>query len=560
MQNSSKDKQNKYLKYTLMTIATLIVFAIASIATVYFTEIYHGQFWSYLGSSDNRFHAMRIEGLAESIKHNQYFPWINMSFMDGFGYIVNTFYSDLMIYPAAIFRLMGFSMAKTFIAFYFLLNVLTFSTSFLSFLKVSKKYWNSLVFSFVYTLSTYRLHDLLYRHDVGELIVFVFLPIAFLGIYEVFYGKRQNWWYLTIGMTAIIYSHALSPVLVAIVIVLVALCQYKELRIHPKRILSLLYAAGTSLLLSLAYFLPMMEQMKHTDFVLSHSAISLSAGALELQDLIDASLNNVVTQPVIGLLMMTLAVIVFASYKKIDNPAVKNFSLLGAGLLVMSTRIFPWGILDKTPLKVLQYPWRLDIVISIMLAIFIAYDPLHILKGRLGKMGMILVVMLLTVSASSRLGHTADAINTYSQYNKLETYSIGAGQEYLPVGTSPLELKKMGHKPQVKAGKAKLSNFKQDWSTLTLDYKNAKKAKVDLPIIGYYGYQATTKGNTSAVTMDKSNNNLAQVELNGSGKLTVEYTQTSIQKYSKIISLLSLVVMVVWFVADKFGFKFKRKN
>src|SRR5699024_10523591 len=129
MQNSSKDKQNKYLKYTLMTIATLIVFAIASIATVYFTEIYHGQFWSYLGSSDNRFHAMRIEGLAESIKHNQYFPWINMSFMDGFGYIVNTFYSDLMIYPAAIFRLMGFSMAKTFIAFYFLLNVLTFSTS-----------------------------------------------------------------------------------------------------------------------------------------------------------------------------------------------------------------------------------------------------------------------------------------------------------------------------------------------------------------------------------------------------------------------------------------------
>ncbi|MFD1417748.1 glycosyltransferase family protein [Companilactobacillus keshanensis] len=390
MQDNSKIRSNKYLKYTLITIATLIVFVVASIASVYFTELYHGQFWSYLGSSDNRFHAMRIEGLYEAIKHNQYYPWVNMSFIDGFGYISNIFYSNIMIYPAAIFRLMGFSMAKTFIAFYFLINVLTFSTSFLSYLKVSKKYWNSLVFSFVYTLSTYRLHNLLFRHDVGELLVFVFLPIAFLGIYEIFYGKRQNWWYLTIGMTAIIYSHALSPVLVAIVIVLIALCQYKELKIHPKRLLSLLYAAITSLLLSLAYFLPMMEQMKHTDFNLSHSAISLSAGALELQDLIDASLNNVVTQPVIGLLMMTLAVIIFASYKKIDNTAVKHFSLLGAGLLVMSTRIFPWGLIDKTPLKVLQYPWRLDIVISIMLAIFIAYDPLHILRGRLGKIGMIL--------------------------------------------------------------------------------------------------------------------------------------------------------------------------
>ncbi|MFD1417749.1 hypothetical protein [Companilactobacillus keshanensis] len=168
--------------------------------------------------------------------------------------------------------------------------------------------------------------------------------------------------------------------------------------------------------------------------------------------------------------------------------------------------------------------------------------------------------MLLTVSASSRLGHTDGGINSYSQYNKLETYSIGAGQEYLPIGTSLDELEKTSHKPSVESGKAKLNNFKQDWSTLTLDYKNAKNAKVDMPVIGYYGYQATTKGKISAVTMDKNKENLAQVNLNGSGKLTVAYTETSIQEYSRVLSLLSFVVLLVWLIADKAGFKFKKNK
>jgi len=44
--------------------------------------------------------------------------------------------------------------------------------------------------------------------------------------------------------------------------------------------------------------------------------------------------------------------------------------------------------------------------------------------------------------------------------------------------------------------------------------------------------------------MDKDNNNLAQVTVNGRGKVTVEYFETMLQKASRRISFLTLLVII----------------
>ncbi|KRN99943.1 cell surface protein precursor [Companilactobacillus kimchiensis] len=412
---------------------------------------------------------------------------------------------------------------------------------------------NSLVFSFVYTLSTYRLHDLMFRHDIGEIGAFVFLPIAVLGIYEIFYGERKHWLTLVFGMTGIIYSHAISPILVAILIIIIACCQIPELKKNPKRLLSLLWAVICSVLLSLAYFLPMIEQVHHTQFMLGQSEGMLPNGASDMADLTNWSLNNTVGQPNIGITLFLAAIVILVSFTKIKNNAIKQFSVIGAVMLLCSTKIFPWVLINKTPLRMIQYPWRFDMVATILLAIFVASDPLNIFSSKVAKSGLVIFVFLLAVSASYRLvANSSLQLMPYAQYSQLDSFSIGAGQEYLPKGTNLSELQRSSHKPKIEQGKVKISNFKQYGTRLSFDFKNAKNAKVDLPIIAYYGFQSTqSSGKVSKIKMDSKNNNLAQVTVNGKGKVIVDYFETATQKVTRRISFLSLLVIIALIFINK---------
>lgn len=545
--------KKKSVKRIAVIIFTIVLFLLVSFLVLYQTEFYQGKIWTFLGESDDRFHMMRIEGLYHSLQRHQFFPLINMSMMDGFGYIVNIFYSDFLIYPAAFLRLAGFTSAQTLITYYVAMNFLTFGISFLCFYKVSKKYFNSLVFSFVYTLSTYRLHDMIFRHDLGEVGAFMFLPIAVLGIYEIFYGDRKKWLYLTFGMTAIIYSHAITPVLVAIFIVMVAFCRIKELKAEPKRLLSLLWAAGTSLLLSVAYFLPMFEQIHHTRFFLTENKGILPSGASDFSDMAHWSLNNTIGQPNIGFVLILAAIVILVSFTKIKNTAVRQFSVIGVVMLICGTKIFPWILFNTTPLKMLQYPWRFDMIATILLAIFVASDPLNLFSGKTAKSVLIAFVLLLSISSSYRLvnGSSLQMVK-YSEYNKLNTFAIGAGQEYLPRHTILSILQRTKHKPAVAGGPAQISNFKQYGTRLSFDFKDADHNVVVLPILAYYGFQSTqSKGQVSKVKMDTNNNNLAQVTVNGKGKVVVDYFETTVQKVSRRISFLSLLVMIAVIFINK---------
>src|SRR5699024_2675153 len=260
---------------------TLILFLVVSILSIYLTGL-DGHIWSFLEmGNDGRFHVMRMQGLYEDIKVGNFFPVVNMSFLGGFGYISNVFYSNLWLYPVALLRLLGMTTVQAFISFYILINFMTFVISFSCFYTASKKFDKSLVFSFIYTLSIYRIFDMVRRFDIGEVLTLTFLPIVILGIYEIFYADNSKWWYLTIGMTAVIYSHALSPILIAIFIFLVVVFRIKTLIKEPKRILTLIYSGLSSLLLSLGYFLPMYEQLKHTQFKLTNSPlIYVSQGSM----------------------------------------------------------------------------------------------------------------------------------------------------------------------------------------------------------------------------------------------------------------------------------------
>lgn len=239
-----------------------LLFLVMSVVIIYITDLANGHIWSYLDlDTDGRFHVLRIEGLYQSLKHGQFFPVVNMSFMNGFGYIANIFYADLWLYPAAILRLFGLTTAQAFVTYYVILNFSTFLIAFYTYRYVSHNDAKSLLFSFVYTLSAYRIFDMVRRFDIGETLTLTFLPIVILGIYEIFYADADKWKILAFGMVMVIYAHALSPILIGIFIFFVILFRLKNLFKEPQRIIKLIYAGLLAGALSLAYFLPMFEQL-----------------------------------------------------------------------------------------------------------------------------------------------------------------------------------------------------------------------------------------------------------------------------------------------------------
>lgn len=545
--------RNKNYKKILIFTFTILLFLAVSFLVIYQTNFAQGKIWSYLESGDDRFQMMRIEGLYHSLQRHQFFPLVNMSFMGGFGYIVNVFYSDFVLYPAAFFRLMGLTSAQTLGMYYLLVNFLTFGVSFLCFYKVSHKYINSLVFSFVYTLSTYRLYDVLFRHDLSEVGAMLFLPIAILGIYQIFYGNKNEWLYLAFGMTGIVYSQAISPILMIIFIIIVALCQIPELRENPQRLLSLLWATIISGLLSLAYFLPMLQQMSHTQFVFNTSQNILNNGSSDLTDTISWGLNNDVEQPNVGLVLVLTAIIIMIVQTKIKNKAVRHFSLIGIGLLICSTNVFPWFLFNNTILGVVKYTWHWNVLVTILLAIFVAVDPLNSLSGKFSKPLLLLFVFLLAISASYRLVQDAPLqLNSVEEYNQLDSYNLDQNRSFLPVGTRLSSLQRMSHKPKIISGRAEISDFKQYGTRMSFDFKKAKHAKIDVPLIAYYGFQSSqSKGQVSKLKVDVRNNNLAQVKINGSGKVVIDYFETTTQKVTRRISFLSLLIIVALLFINK---------
>lgn len=534
---------------------TLLLFLVASLISIYLTEL-NGHIWSFLTmSNDGRFHIMRIEGLAQAMRQGNLTPIVNMSFLGGLGYISNVFYSNLWLYPAAVLRLMGLTITQAFVSFYVLLNFATFLTSFGAFYKASQRYDKSLLFSFVYTLSTYRIFDMVRRFDVGELSTFVFLPIVVLGVYEIFYNNRHQWIYLTIGMVGVIYSHALSPVLIGIFIVLVMIFRIKTLVKEPQRILALFYAGVSSLMLSLAYFMPMLEQMRHTQFKLTNAPlINVSQTEMSWPDLLNWSVHNDLYKQNIGLIMLVTAITIPLIIWKIKNVAIRDFAIIGELLLVMTTNIFPWKFFDKTPLNMIQFPWRFYMIVSILFAIVIAADPLGIFSGNWKKVLMILFALGLVVNSERILVQQYPREDdAYAQFNHLDVDSIGSGQEYLPKNANLTALIKAPHTPQVLSGQAKISNFSQVGSKVTFHFQAAQNAKVSVPIICYYGYSAKdSTGQVSKLRMDKNNNGLGQIIVNGKGVVRIDYEKTPVQRISKVISLASLFLGLMYFARKKF--------
>ena len=238
-------------------------------------------FTDYLISGvDMNFHLMRIEGLAEGLRNGDFPVRMQPLWINDYGYPVSIMYGDLLLYIPAAFRLAGFTLQTVYKLYIVGINILTAYTSYKCGKKVSGNYRIGIVMSLLYTLSGYRLTNAIYRAAVGELTAIAFIPLVFLGLWQLFQEDDKTKWYqsgvlLVIGYTGILESHLLSFEMVILFSALYCLVNGRN---FWRRLKMLFQTALFTIGVNLFFLVPML------DYMLTQDMQVLNGSTVDMQD------------------------------------------------------------------------------------------------------------------------------------------------------------------------------------------------------------------------------------------------------------------------------------
>lgn len=532
---SQKLQQKKYL-YTF--------FLLISILVVLFINLHPGYSFA---TGDYRFHINRIEALANEFRHFNFFPKVDGYFSGGMGYAASLFYPDIFLYPSAVLRLLHVPILITYLFTMVGLNFATFCLTYWAGKRLDLAFKNNLIFTFVYTLSTYRLQVLYSRDDFGELMGIMFFPLLLAELIRLKKGKTTQWYYLTIAMSGIAWSHLISlfmAVCFAIAFVLLNLKSFLNL----EKIKDIAKAALLTIGISLAVYAPVIEQMLHMDFTLStHPLIHIYNESQPLNQLFINSANN---QPfhanTVNIGTVILFGLIIYSFVNLAKKRNLDLTFIAWFLFIACSQYFPWFDLRKTTFAMIQFPWRYFSIISLIVAYFITNDDLHLFQQKYVTTAMVSLVILFSLTLGlNTVQQSYWRLNSYQSYNHISSYLIGAGHEYLPSNVNYKYVKTDGPRELLYDNK-KVDITKTTINTHIIKFHfNAKqKAKVELPIFYYKGYQAQVMGPGHSTTPKLSPNGLAEITLKKQGTVTVQYHYTLVQKISSAISLISLGTLI----------------
>ena len=186
-------------------------------------------------------HIARLMGTAQSIEEGQTIPVIMSNFCNEFGYSWNIFYSPITAYIPLIFSIFTNSFELMLKLFIILVSFLSGISIYEFVKKISNNRYAGLLSSAIYIFAPYRLTDMYIRIAISELTSFIFIPIVFQGMYNIFNSEEKSFkksLTLTLGATGLILTHIVIAMYTAIFCTIYLILNIKKLK--DRKILKLL--------------------------------------------------------------------------------------------------------------------------------------------------------------------------------------------------------------------------------------------------------------------------------------------------------------------------------
>ena len=527
-------KKKKYTNQTIILISFLI--SMVSILPMFF-------FRDKLYGDDIVFHINRLLSLDTVWKSP-----INYTTNGGTGQLINTFYPWLTYYPTFIIYKLTQSVFVAWMSFQFLVRFVTCLLSFygLRLLNYSDK--QVMIFSTFYLFSGYFLHNSYYRAAVGETLAMIFLPLVFVGVRLITFGDYKKWWILTLGMLGLVYSHVLSVLLASVGIFFAVVTSFWIWDNKKERVLGFLKATLVTLSMSLAFFVPMIEQFKYVTLRTTFKPL-LSKTALSLADNWELILKSDLRTPSVNLLYLlglVLSLIFTKRFVKVGEARIYLFISLILAFLTLKS--FPWQFLQASPVSNLQFPWRLWsfalLFFSLALAnilenISIKASTILVLLGLCLNMFQIVTVQDKMTKAKNILPSNTKVTREMLAKGTYKNINGDYTNKEVPFGfvfDKHLFLDNQEIKPFISRSPNEL--------VLTVTNESKESKVLSLPVFYYKGQEARIDGKRVTTYLAKEKNPTNLVLPPGKHGVVLTYSYTTVAKVAMSVSTISLLVFI----------------
>lgn len=540
-----------------------------------------------LGGGDLAYHLMRVEGIVDGIRAGQFPIRISPEWQQGYGYASPIFYGETVLYLAALFRLIGFTVTTSYRLFHFAVVVGTVLIAYFCFKKIFREAYIGVFCSMLYSLSIYRIYKTWGCGSWGECFGIMFLPLIAWGFYRVFtqdiheesYGR--SWLPLTIGFTMLIQSHLLSCEMVGIFTIILCLILWRRV-FRFRTFLVLAKTVIYSILLSAWFLVPFIDYMATGDFVIHH----VSGRQIQSRGLYPAHLfftffisGNTVffdsdgmynTAPMgIGIgLMAALCILVYlfwagkmAQRDRTERVLAKIVGGFSALAMLMSLSLFPWdriqSINDVTATLVssVQFPNRFLTIANVCLTIIGGLVARYMMEHKDKRFmalyfgGMVFLTIVSSLYLTDSMMNSAQPIRVYNHEGMGTGYISGA--EYLPYGARA-ELF-VYHDPVGTEGVLVDSYEKLSLGAdVHLENPGSVEGSVAFALLYYKGYSAWNRDTGEELHCYGGDNFEVTVDIPAGfdGNVKVQFAAPWYWRVGEMVTLLTLLVMTGFFLRN----------
>ena len=525
-------------------------------------------------SDDGKFHLLRLIGLDNAMEYGS-FPFLVFPFFcKNWGYSMMTFYPPLVTYIPYILGLISGAFT-TGLKLFAGLTVI-FSGIFMYNLvnEITKKKGIALFSAILYMIFPYRFECLFNRYAIGEFTAFVFIPTVFQGLHNLLKGDKKRHFYIAIGATGLLLTHTISTLYTAFFCLIYVLFNVK-LFFKKEVIKKCLVNVVFILLMSAMFLIPMLEFKLSAEYsilqpeIMKTNAESVATKTIKpSQFLKDIEEDNGVSF-VVGIPFITMLLLGILAYSKIEKENKDfylTFTILGIISTVMCTNLFPWQFMPDF-MCTLQYPWRLLGFAFFFFATVCAMNVYYLLnsvnKKWLRTILYILTVIVITAFTVVELNQypvddtSQDA--SYEERNKEEPqiHYFSINRDNMPKKALSEQLGYLRTREDntiIVSGNTNIVNENKEALHMEIEIENAERdTQLEIPYLFYPGYTITLEYDGKVVELDyfESEYGFIQISLPddiGTGKITVDYTATILEKTAYAISGISIIVFIVYVI------------
>jgi len=512
-------------------------------------------------------HIFQADQFTRSLHEGVFYPrWI-ADFNNGYGSPNFVFYSPLSYYFVSALSIFFHSLTTSMIMaiwFSFFLSGITMYIT-------AKKMFGgsgSLITAIIYQILPYHLFNIYVRGAFAELFAFIWFPLIILFLYRMIEPRNPAAMIgLSVSYAMLICTHLVSGYMFTFVIGTYLVYNYFLLK-EKKRIIKPFFSLICGVGLSSVYLLPVIFERKFVqiDYIITCSVGDYKKNYLFMVDKFEEGLRKfyIPLHTIVALeTLLFLVIAVFITKNRqilLHSKQHKHFIFLFLVAFFLMTPLSRpvWDIVPGFPF--LQFPWRWVSITELSLCFLVGYIFAHkdgtVLKSIRLKKAIVYLLIILFLASSALIWKSSiipdSLIKKIVRPEEIRNFIIP--YEYTPVWVK--DVKKIStetdnDRVSVISGEALFDIAEWKAERRIINMRGISDVLVRISTFYFPGWEAILDGKKIPIRMEPETGAMLIKVPEGIHTLLVEFGDTPIRYYSKLVSLTSIFVMIFWILLTR---------